>query len=205
MFRAIDFCQRAEKIPHLRRVHEFIVIIVRTVTRPDLSARLDIARGDENKIGVLAELVDRGVLKMGFDAIDLAWGKINSADVAAEIFAIEKFVRLGFVPCAFGNRRQIVIAAGIFLGFQQPAAQLSNHLPFLNFNGGKQPVACTRYRRSLYHRAFVQVLIDLEHWNEFYRALVGPQFRAEEETKYRGNCDDKGPLMLHALCCVWFR
>ena len=112
MFRAIDFCQRAEKIPHLRRVHEFIVIIVRTVTRPDLSARLDIARGDENKIGVLAELVDRGVLKMGFDAIDLPWGKINSADMAAEIFAIEKFVRLGFIPCAFGNRRQIVIAAG---------------------------------------------------------------------------------------------
>jgi hypothetical protein len=67
-----DIEPAAEEIPHLRGVHELVVVIVRPVARPDFRPWLDISKCDEDDVGIIAELRKRRVLKIGFLAVNLA-------------------------------------------------------------------------------------------------------------------------------------
>ena len=109
---AIDFYQPAEKISHRGLLHETVVVVVWTIARPNFRARFDVLQSDENKVGILAKLPDGGILNMSFNAVDPARRKIRPAHIAAEIFTVEIFVRMGFRPGAFRNRSQVMLACG---------------------------------------------------------------------------------------------
>ena len=75
-----------------------------------------------------------------FDAIDSFGREIDPADMSAEMFRIEIFIRLGLLPGAFRDGRQIIIARRIILIRAQLTAEHADDIALLDRHGGVQPV-----------------------------------------------------------------
>jgi len=172
---AIDFYQPAEKISHRGLLHETVVVVVWTIAGPNFRPRFDVLQSDENKVGILAKLPDGGILKMGFDAVDPARRKIRPAHIAAEIFAVEILVRMGFRPGAFRNRSQVMVARGVIFSRDEVTAQLANNFALFDHRDSKQSISCTRYGGRFYDRALIVFFVDLEHWNKLRRSFIGKE------------------------------
>src|SRR5881397_2050264 len=89
---------------------------------------------------MLAKLLDRRILEVGFYPIDLAGRKIDAAHVTAVIFTIYVFVRMRLFPRAFRCGCNIMIAVGGVVIRNKPAAQLADHLAFLIFTAANRPL-----------------------------------------------------------------
>ena len=98
---AVELYQPAEKISHLRNVHEAVVFIIRAVTRPDFLSGFDISHGNIDTIRIFADLFDRSVLQMRCYSVDLAWGEIDAADMPAMLFRVDILVGVSFFPSTF--------------------------------------------------------------------------------------------------------
>src|SRR5581483_324438 len=182
---AADVEQGAKKIPHRRLAHEPVVLVVRPVAGPDFCPRLDVPQRDDDKIRIDAELADAGVLKMGLDAVDLARREIGAAHVAAEILAVEVAVRLGFLPRAFGNRTEVMIAEDRILRCHQPPAQLADHLAGADRRRSEKSIARVGNRRGLDHRALVELPVDLQHRHELHRLFFRESRQPERQRDQR--------------------
>ena len=134
-----------------------------TIARPNFRTRFDVLQSDENKVGILAKLPDGGILEMGFDAIDPARRKIRPAHIAAEIFAVEILVRMGFRPGAFRNRSQVMVARGVIFSRDEAAAQLADNFALFDRRECKQSISRTRYGGQFYDRALIVFFVDLQH------------------------------------------
>src|SRR5262249_49699385 len=149
--------------------------IVWTIARPNFRARFNVLQSDENKVGILAKLPDSGILKVGFDAVDPARREIRPTHIAAEIFAVEILVRMGFLPGAFRNRSQVMVARGVIFGSDEPAAQLADNFALFDRRDSKQSISCIRYGGRFYDRALIVFFVNLQHWNELRRSFVGKE------------------------------
>ena len=122
----------AKELSYRRFIHELIVGIIRPVAGPYLGAHFDVAKRDEDHIRIIAQLAQRGILQTRLDAIDGLGREIDPADMGAEMFGIEILIRLGLLPGAFRDRRQIIIARRIILIRAQLPAEHADDIALLD-------------------------------------------------------------------------
>jgi len=196
---AVDFQKTAEKIANFGSLHEGFVFVVGPVTRPDLGARLDIFQPDKNKIGMLADLLDRRVLKMRFDAVDFARCEIDSAHVGAIFFAVQVFVGTGFCPCTLRDRSDVMIIEGAIVFRYQSPAQLANHIPLFDFYSREKTVARVGDARFFDQSTFVVGSIDFQDTLVLLR-FTGRKNRKTARHKNSAKIDNQtDPQSVHRL------